>query len=271
MTREKVDSLKKLAAQARRHIVEMIGKARVGHVGGALSIVEVLTVLYFDKLNIRASEPRWPDRDRLVLSKGHAGPALYAMLAMKGYFPISELDTLNAPETRLPSHCDMLRTVGVDMTAGSLGQGLSAAVGMALAGRIDSKTYRVYCIIGDGESDEGQIWEAAMYAGHSKLGNLTVFCDYNKLQLDGTTDEINTMEPICDRWASFGFDVIRVTDGHDMEAIATAIEQAQRQTKKPTMIILDTIKAKGYKGYEGRVESHNFPVSFDRVEDVLMG
>lgn len=269
LTSEELIYLKKKAAEARRLTIEMIRKVGVGHIGGALSIIELLTVLYFKKMNIRPKEPKWPDRDRFVLSKGHAGPALYAILALKGYFDVSELFTLNTPETNLPSHCDMLRTVGVDMTTGSLGQGLSVAVGMALAGKLDKKNYTVYCLIGDGESDEGMIWEAAMYAGHCKLDNLIAFTDYNKLQIDGTTDEINTLEPIEDRWRSFGFNVKRV-NGHDMLAISTAIDEVKAEKGRPAMIILDTIKAKGYRGLEGKVESHNAPVIFDRIEDVLI-
>ena len=184
MDKQKLEFLNAKSDEIRKILIEMIGRLGVGHVGGSLSVVDLLTVLYYDLAKVDPKNPKDPDRDRIVMSKGHAGPALYAALASKGYFPMDEIKTLNRPGTKLPSHCDMNKTVGVDMTAGSLGQGISAAVGMALAGKMDKKDYQVYAIIGDGESQEGQVWEALMFAGNKKLNNLTVFLDNNRMQID---------------------------------------------------------------------------------------
>lgn len=257
MDSSKKINLEKTADTIRKMTVETIGKFGVGHIGGAASIVEVITALYFDKANVNPNMPKDPNRDRIVLSKGHAGPCLYSALCLKGYFDKSVLDTLNIAGTVVPSHCDMNKTIGVDMTAGSLGQGFSAAVGMAMAAKIDKKPYRVYCIIGDGESQEGQIWEAAMLAGARKLDNLTVFLDYNKMQIDGTLDEICTLEPAADKWRAFNFNVINVLDGNDVVSICDAIEAAQQVKDKPSMIILNTVKGKGIKCCEGKVSSHS--------------
>jgi transketolase len=232
----------------------------IGHIGGALSIVDVLTVLYHKQLRINPQDPKWDGRDRFVLSKGHAGPALYATLASRGYFPAERLSTLNQLGTDLPSHCDMLRTPGIDMTAGSLGQGLSAALGIALGLKTDGKPNRVFAIIGDGESQEGSIWEAAMFAPHFKLSNLTVFVDFNRMQIDGTVAEIMGMEPVVDKWTSFGWHVQRI-DGHDVGAIDAAIEAAKLVTDKPSVIILNTVKGKGAFFAEGLVGSHNMPIT----------
>ncbi len=198
------------------------------------------------------------------MSKGHAGPALYATLAERGYFPKEVLDTLNRPGTNLPSHCDMNKTIGVDMTAGSLGQGFSAAVGMAIAGKIDRKTYKVFAIVGDGESQEGQIWEAGMLAGSMGLNNLIAFTDYNRMQIDGTTDEICTLNPIQDKWKAFNFKTV-VVDGHDVAAIVEAVENAKKSKKKPTMIILNTVKGKGISFCEGKVSSHSVTFSSEEM------
>ncbi|MDR1903605.1 MAG: transketolase [Treponema sp.] len=222
-------------------IIDEIGKLGVGHVGGCLSVVEALVVLYSNHLRVNPREPKMSGRDRFVLSKGHAGPALYAVLADKGFFPIEWLDTLNRPGTNLPSHADMNRTPGVDMTTGSLGQGFSCAVGIALGARIRKDGARVYAVIGDGESDEGLIWEAAMFAGHQKLDNLIAFTDYNKMQIDGETAKINDLDPLGDKWRSFGWNVYSV-DGHNVEVIDDAINKSKTQTKKPSMIILNTLK-----------------------------
>ena len=222
MDKQKVKLLNDKADDIRKLIIEMIGRLGVGHVGGSLSIVELLTVLYYSKAKVDPAHPDAPDRDRVVLSKGHAGPALYSVLADKGYFPMSKIRTLNQPGTDLPSHCDMNKTIGVDMTAGSLGQGLSCAVGMALAGKIDKKDYHVYAIIGDGESQEGQIWEAMMYAGNMGLDNLTIFLDNNKMQIDDYTANINSVEPFDKKCEAFNLRSERV-DGHDVKAIAVSI------------------------------------------------
>ena len=245
----------------RRLIIDEIGKLGVGHVGGCLSIVEALVVLYYKVMNINPENPGMEGRDRFVLSKGHAGPALYAVLADRGYFDISELDTLNRPETRLPSHCDMLKTRGVDMTAGSLGQGISCAVGIAKASQIKKDNAYIYAIIGDGESQEGQVWEAALAAAQFKLNNLIAFTDNNGMQIDGNTRDIVGVEPVGDKWKAFGWNVT-VIDGHDIAAIYDAIVEAKKPTGKPTMIVLNTIKGKGVSFIEAMgAKNHSMPVS----------
>ena len=260
--------LVRLSREARREVVRMIGAIGVGHVGGSLSIIEALVYLYYREMNIRPEEPAWPDRDRFVLSKGHAGPALYTMLAMRGYFSKELLTTLNQPGTCLPSHCDMRLTTGVDMTAGSLGQGLSVAVGLALAARLDKKDYRTYCLVGDGEQQEGQIWEAVMYAGSRKLDNLAVFLDDNGMQIDGMTDDINTVRPMDKRWAAFGWETI-VVEGHDFAQLERALKLARDTKNKPTAIILKTVKGKGISIAEGKLGSHNMPLSAEDTDKAL--
>lgn len=262
MEKEVLAELKKKAKEIRKNIISMIGNLGVGHIGGSLSIVEILTILYYKYMNIDPKNPEKPDRDRLILSKGHSGPALYATLAMKGFFPIQWLDTLNQGGTKLPSHCDRTKTPGVDMTAGSLGQGLSAAVGMALGFRLDKLNNKIYCIIGDGESNEGQIWEAAMAAAQFKLSNLIAFTDYNKMQIDGYLHEIMNIEDITSKWLSFGWFVQRI-NGHDFEQLDFAISRALDEKCRPSMIICDTIKGKGFFPGEGKVESHN--MTFDKT------
>jgi transketolase len=259
--REKADDIRALALK----MFKEIGK---GHVGGSMSICDLLSVLYFKRMNINPADPKWEDRDRLVLSKGHAGPALYATLALRGYFPVEECLTLNQPGTNLPSHCDMRKTIGVDMTAGSLAQGFSASVGMALACRLDKRPNRVYVIIGDGESQEGQIWEAAMYAGNRKLSNLIAFCDNNGMQIDGTIADINDVQPIADKWRAFKWNVIEC-DGHDIDAIDDAITKAQAETERPSMIVMKTIKGKGANFCEGLVASHSTSVNAEQLECAL--
>lgn len=256
----RVKDLEKQAKEIRKMTIEMIGKLGVGHIGGCLSIADVLAVLFFDEMNIDPKEPKMADRDRFILSKGHGGPAVYATLALKGYFDKSELDTLNRSNTKLPSHCDMNLTTGIDMTAGSLGQGFSAAMGFAIAAKIDKKDYHVFTIIGDGESQEGQVWEAAMLAGSRGLDNLIAFTDFNNAQIDGTSDEINSIRPLDDKWRAFNWHV-QVIDGHDIEAILEAIKIAKTVEAKPSMIIMNTIKGKGAYFAEGDVGSHNMPVS----------
>ena len=256
--------LRKICEEIRVDILKCIGSIGVGHIGGCLSIVEILAELYFKHMNIDPQNPKMEGRDRLVCSKGHAGPAIYAALANRGYFSKDILLTLNQSGTSLPSHCDMNKTPGIDMTAGSLGQGFSCAVGIAIGAKLKGDGARVYAILGDGESQEGQIWEAAMYAAHKKLDNLTAFTDYNKCQLDGTTDAINSLEPLDDKWRSFGFHVIRV-DGHDVEALDRAIEEAKATVGKPTMIIMDTVKGKGVSFCEAaKVGSHSMSVSAEQ-------
>lgn len=251
--------LEKKAKEIRIKTIEMIGNLGVGHIGGALSIVEVLTALYYSIMDIDPADPEKEDRDKLVLSKGHAGPALYAVLADKGFFPENWLGTLNAGGTRLPSHCDRLRTPGIDMSTGSLGQGLSAAAGLCLSNRISKINSRVFAIIGDGESNEGQNWEAAMSASQFKLEKLIAFTDYNKMQIDGLTADVMDLGDIEGKWKTFGWNVLRI-DGHDISAILDAvakIEKINANNSKPGMIILDTIKGKGCSFAEGNLANHN--------------
>ncbi|MDI9428808.1 MAG: transketolase [Spirochaetales bacterium] len=248
------------AKEIRTQTLFTIGNLGVGHIGGALSVVDVLALLYGKVMKIDPANPLWEERDMLVLSKGHAGPALYATLALKGFFPMEELTTLNQGGTNLPSHCDRTRTVGIDMTTGSLAQGFSAACGLAYARQLDAKPGYVYAIIGDGESQEGQVWEAAMFAAHYRLDHLIAFTDYNKMQIDGTTDEIMGLGDIEGKWRSFGWYTQRV-DGHDVEALDRAVLAAQKNSGKPSMIIMDTIKGKGAFFCEGQVGSHS--MSFD--------
>jgi len=265
LTAEDIRFLKRKSTQIRIITLEMIGHLGVGHIGGSLSIAEVLSVLYYKVMRIDPKNPKWEGRDRFVLSKGHAGPALYSVLADLGYFPYDWIYTLNKPNTNLPSHCDRLKTPGVDMTAGSLGQGLSAAVGMALAEKIKKSDVRVYALIGDGESQEGQIWEAAMFASHNKLNNLIAFTDYNKMQIDGYVYEVNNLEPLADKWRAFNWHTIEV-DGHNVEEIYNAIREGFVQQDKPTMIILHTIKGKGAFFSEGKVTSHNMPINPEELK-----
>lgn len=265
---EKRAYLEQQAKEIRKHTLSCIGKLGVGHVGGSLSIADVLAVLYFDVMNIDPKDSQKPDRDRFVLSKGHGGPAVYAALALKGYIPMDQLCTLNQPNTDLPSHTDKNRTNGVDMTTGSLGQGFSASVGMAKALQIDNAPNYVYSIIGDGESQEGQIWEAAMFAGSSKLDHLISFTDYNKMQIDGTVEEVNGLDPLDKKLEAFNWHVQSI-DGHDVIAIRDAIEAAKKATGKPSMIILNTIKGKGASFAEGKVGSHNMPVTEDMAKEAV--
>lgn len=286
MDAQELKGLQDRARELRALTIEEIGHLGVGHIGGAMSVVEVLTLLYYRRMNIDPANPAKPDRDLLVLSKGHAGPALYATLATKGYFPKDWLLTLNHGGTRLPSHCDRTKTPGIDMTTGSLGQGLSAACGLAVASRMDAKPNTVYCIIGDGESDEGQNWEAAMFAAHYRLSNLVAFTDCNGMQIDGTTDDImNLTDPVA-KWKAFGWESERV-DGHDMTAIDDAIGRAvaRRAVAKraaataaagvagsearPTMIILDTVKGKGCSFCENQVTSHNMNYTAEQTARAL--
>ena len=239
--------LKALCRDIRCDILRCIGHLGVGHIGGCLSIVEMLAVLYFEEMNIDPDRPDMPGRDRFICSKGHAGPAVYSTLAERGYFPLEELMTLNLGGTHLPSHCDMNLTRGIDMTTGSLGQGFSCAVGAALGAKLENDGARVFTLIGDGESQEGQIWEAAMFAAAKKLDNLIAFTDYNRMQIDGTTMEVNDLDPLAEKWSAFGWNVIDVEDGNDVEQVEKAVEHAKlgRDSGKPTMIILNTVKGCG--------------------------
>lgn len=263
------DEIRAFAKEVRINIINCIGSIGVGHIGGCLSIVDVLAVLYKKHMNIDPKNPRMEGRDRLVCSKGHAGPAVYSALAERGYFDKSILLTLNKGGTSLPSHCDMNKTPGVDMTAGSLGQGFSCAVGMAIGSKVKKDGARIYAILGDGESQEGQIWEAAMLAANKKLDNLTAFTDFNHMQIDGTTDEINSLEPLDKKWEAFGWNTITV-DGHDVEEIDKAIIKAKAEKTKPTMIILNTVKGKGVSFVEAaKVGCHSMPMSCEQCEAAI--
>lgn len=250
-----ISELERIAKEIRRGIIEAVYKAKSGHPGGSLSIAELMTVLYFNEMNINPNEPKWEDRDRFVLSKGHCSPALYSTLAERGFFHKDLLTTVRKIDSNLQGHPEMKNIPGVDMTTGSLGQGLSAANGMAIAGKLDNKDYRVYAILGDGEIEEGQIWEAAMAASHYKLDNLCVIVDNNNLQIDGTTDEVMSSTPLDEKFKSFGFETITI-DGHNILEIMKALAKAKTIKNKPTCIIAETIKGKGVSFMEDRVEWH---------------
>lgn len=256
------------AREIRIGILEMIASIGVGHVGGSLSIADVLAVLYFGIMNVDPQNPQMEDRDRFVLSKGHAGPALYAALALKGFYPMEACYTLNQAGTNFPSHCDRKKTPGIDMTTGSLGQGVSAAVGIALGLQLKKNPAYVYFIVGDGECQEGQIWEAAMYAGSQKLGHLIGFTDYNHFQIDGTVEEINTLSPLAEKWRSFGWKVFEV-DGHDHAAIEQTIREAQQVSGNPSMILLHTVKGKGVDFAEGKISAHSMNVTWEMAHDAI--
>lgn len=237
-------NLKEVARKIRIDIIEQTQAAGSGHPGGSLSIADILAVLYFDKMNINPNDPKMAGRDRLVLSKGHVAPALYAALAERGYFPKSELLSLRKFGSSLQGHPDMKSTPGIDMSSGSLGQGLSVANGMALAAKLEGKSHHVFVILGDGEVQEGQIWEAAMSAAHYKLDNIIAILDANGLQIDGTVEEVMSIKPIDKKFLAFGWHVIEI-DGHNLKAIADAIDEAKTVKDKPTMIIANTVKGKG--------------------------
>ena len=249
------EDLAKIANQIRIDIIKETNAAGSGHPGGSLSATDILTVLYFDKMNIDPDNPRDPNRDRFVLSKGHIAPGLYATLAERGFFPVEDLLTLRQIDSHLQGHPNMNDTPGVDMSTGSLGQGLSVANGMALAGKLDGRDYYVYVVMGDGEIQEGQIWEAAMSAGHYHLDNLIAFVDHNGLQIDGPNDQVMTVNPIGDKFAAFGWNVIAI-DGHDLQAISDAVDAAKAQSGKPTVIVAETVKGKGVSFMENQVGWH---------------
>lgn len=245
MNQEEYVRLTQKCREIRRLTIECIASRGVGHVGGSLSMTEALVVLYYKVMHIDPKQPQMEGRDRFILSKGHAGPCLYSVLADLGYFDKKHLLTLNRPETILPSHCDMHSTPGVDMSTGSLGQGFSCAVGIALGSRMKGDGAYIYTMIGDGESQEGQIWEAAMFAGAQRLNNLIAFTDYNKMQLDGMLEDIVGLDPLAEKWRAFRWNVINVKDGNDVGQVYDAVMQAQQCIDRPTMILLNTVKGKG--------------------------
>ena len=268
LTAEELTALKSKAKDVRIDILKMITKASSGHTGGSLSAADILTLLFFHEMKVDPKDPKKADRDRLVLSKGHAAPALYAVLAEKGYFPKEELDTLRQAGHMLQGHPDLKHTPGVDMTTGSLGQGISAACGMALASKMNKADWRVYAILGDGELEEGQVWEAAMYAAHYKLDHLMAFVDNNGLQIDGPITEVMSSLPIGEKFQAFGWHVIE-TDGHDMEKLHEAIEEAKTISGKPTMIVMKTVKGKGVPEIENQVGWHGKAPSKEECERLI--
>lgn len=249
-----------IAADIRRDIIEMLHRAGSGHAGGSLSETEILVTLYYGVLRVDPTQPEMEDRDRFILSKGHAAPGLYAVLARKGYFPGEELTRLRRKGSILQGHPDMKKTPGVDFSTGSLGQGLSAGCGMALAGRLAGKDYRVYVLLGDGELNEGQIWEAAMAAAKLKLDNLVAIVDRNHVQLDGTSDEIMPLEPLADKWRANNWHVI-CADGHDCKELLSAFEEAKSVREKPVVILAETVKGKGVSFMEGDYHWHGKPIN----------
>ena len=256
------------ACKVRQHIIEGTFNAKSGHPGGSLSAADIITYLYFKEMRVDPKNPKWEDRDRFVLSKGHAAPALYGALAVKGFFPEDEIKNLRKPGSFLQGHPDMKGVPGVDMSTGSLGQGVSCAVGMALAGKVTGKDYRVYAVLGDGEIQEGQVWEAAMFAAHKKLDNLTIFIDNNNLQIDGTMDEVNSPYPIPEKFEAFGWHTVEI-DGHDFDQMEKAVEEAKSVKDKPTAVIMHTVKGKGVSFMEDQVGWHGVAPNAEQYENAM--
>jgi transketolase len=263
-----IKRLKAIALETRKWIVKMTYEAGSGHPGGSLSATDILTALYFHVMRHNPKNPTWKDRDRFILSKGHAAPALYATLAQAGYFPVEELLTLRKLGSRLQGHPCMLKCPGVDMSTGSLGQGLSVANGIALAAKLDRRMYRVFVLLGDGECDSGQVWEAGMATAHYKLDNVTAFIDRNTLQIDGSTEQVMSLEPLAFKWKSFGWHILEI-DGHNMKEIIDATEKAKEIKGKPTMIIAHTIKGKGVSFMEGTLYFHGKAPTKEQMEEAL--
>lgn len=262
------EAFEKISKLMRRDIVSMLTESQSGHPGGSLSIVDIMTVLFFDEMNISPEKLKDSDRDRFVLSKGHAAPALYSALARKGYFEVEELKTLRKINSRLQGHPNMNDLPGIDMSTGSLGQGVSAAVGMAMAGKLDKKEYRVFSILGDGELEEGQVWEAAMAAAHYKLDNLTVFVDNNGLQIDGNISDVMNPAPIDKKFEAFGWNAL-IIDGHNYDEIKNAIKSAKETKGVPTVIICKTIKGKGVSFMENEAGWHGAAPNIEQCNQAL--
>ncbi|MEA1959577.1 MAG: transketolase [Chloroflexota bacterium] len=262
------EEMQEKAKVLRRHIIEMIAESESGHPGGSLSAVEIITALYFNVLRHDPENPQWPDRDRFVLSKGHAAPVLYAALAECGFFPVDELSTLRRMGSRMQGHCDVGTTPGIEMSTGPLGQGLSFGIGCAIAARLDGRDYRVYVLLGDGECDEGQVWEAAMAAPHFGADNLVAIVDRNSIQLDGWTKDIMNTEPLADKWRAFNWHVIEI-DGHDIEQIIAALNEAVSIKGRPTAIIAKTVKGKGVSFMENKAEFHGKAPTTEQAEQAL--
>ena len=257
--------LAKIANEVRKNIVTSLHSAGSGHPGGSLSAADMVTYLYFEEMNVDEKDRKNPDRDRFILSKGHAAPVLYGVLAEKGYIPKEDLVTLRKMDSYLQGHPDMKHTPGVEMSSGSLGQGISTAVGMALAGKLDNKDYRVYTMVGDGEIEEGQVWEAAMFAGHRKLDNLGVIVDNNNLQIDGTVEEVCSPYPIDKKFQAFNFHVINI-DGHNFDEIRQALQNARETKGMPTAIVMNTVKGKGVSFMENQVNWHGAAPNDEQYE-----
>jgi len=260
--------LRVVAEGIRLVTLQTISYAGFGHIGGAMSIVEVLATLYGGEMRCDPKDPRWEGRDRLVLSKGHAGPALYATLCLRGFFPKEMLRELNQGGGSLPSHCDMHKTPGIDMTTGSLGQGISTAIGIALGSRLDGSDSYTYLILGDGECDEGQVWEGAMFAAHNKLDRLIAFVDWNKQQLDGFIKDVMDLGDIAEKFKAFGWHA-QVVDGHDPGRIKAAIQEAKRVTSMPSVIVLDTVKGNGCNFAEGTLNNHHMNFTREQIDGAI--
>jgi len=268
MTASKKLELQKIACKVRMGIIEGVYNAKSGHPGGSLSIADLLTYLYFVQMKVDPKNPKWEDRDRLVLSKGHCAPGLYSVLAQKGYFPEDELKSLRHIGAMLQGHPDMKHIPGVDMSSGSLGQGISAACGMALSGKLSNKDYKVYTILGDGEIEEGQVWEAAMFASHKNLDHLVAIVDSNGLQIDGPVSEVNSPEPITDKFAAFGFEVFTM-DGHDFDDIERVLDAAGKVSGKPVAIVMKSVKGKGVSFMENQVSWHGSAPNKEQYEQAM--
>jgi transketolase len=268
LDQQQINDFNRFATKIRIETIRQIANLGMGHIGGTLSLAEALAVLYGGVMKIDPANPGWEERDWLVVSKGHAGPAVYAALALKGYFPMEELNTLNQPGTNLPSHCDRTKTIGIDMTTGSLGQGASSAMGIALGNRIDGRDNYTYLILGDGECQEGQVWEAALFANQFRLNHLIAFIDCNRQQLDGYTWNVCDLGDLTQKFIDFGW-FAQSIDGHDVTQIYDAIERAKQQNEKPAMIILNTIKGKGCVFAEGKLNNHHMAITKEQANETL--
>ena len=263
-----IEKLKEMAKKLRRHVITMTASASSGHPGGSLSAADIITALYFKAMHHDPQNPQWPDRDRFILSKGHAAPILYAALAESGYFPVEELATLRKLDSRLQGHTDRNLTPGVEMSAGSLGMGLSFGIGVALAAKLDHRDYRTYVLLSDGECDEGQTWEAALSAAHFKIDNLTAIVDCNRIQLTGWTRDIMNLEPLSQKWQAFGWHTIDI-DGHDFNQILAAFKEAEKIKNKPPVIIARTIKGRGVSFMENNAKFHGKAPTPEEAERAL--
>jgi len=263
-----IDELKKQTVEIRRDIVQMIADSNSGHPGGSLSATDIVTALFFSEMNFDSKNPKWEDRDRFILSKGHACPVLYSCMARTGFFEYEELKTLRQINSRIQGHPEVRRLPGIEASTGSLGQGLSIGAGIALSAKLLGKSYRTYVLTGDGELDEGQIWEAAMFCAHKKIDNLVAIVDSNKQQLDGWVKDIMSLEPLADKWKAFGWEVIEI-DGHNLEEILMAFDKAKTIKGKPTVIIANTIKGKGVSFMENNLEFHGMAPTKEQLEQAL--